>query len=180
MDQSKIGVRYGKALFELAREKNLLKELKTDISLVSTLFTDEAVQFILECPVISISGKHKAFADLLHDKANPLTLQFLKMVIDNRRESYLPAICRNFIARFHEFSGIKQAHVTTVTELDETLKSKLKQTIVALFKTEVELTHSHNPELIGGFVLRVGDKQLDASVATKLRKIKTRFIETAI
>ena len=180
MDQSRISVRYAKAFFEVAAEKNLVKELKDDMVLVGLICKDDNMSYVIECPVIKTSDKIKAFNEILGEKINPLTMNFLKLVAENKREKYLPGICRNFVARYYEFTGIKQAHVTTAIAMDVDLKEKIKKTISQVFKSEVELTVSENHELIGGFVLRVGDQQLDASVATKLRKIKHKFIETSI
>lgn len=180
MDQSRIAVRYAKALFELAVEKNIIKEIKNDMSLIGSLCEDTTVNFFIGCPVIKASDKVGAFNKILGDKINPLSQEFIKLVTENKREKYLPGISRNYISRYHEFAGIKQAHVTTAVAMDEALKEKVRKTISEVFKTEVELSASENHELIGGFVLQVGDQQLDASVATKLKKIKQRFIETSI
>jgi F-type H+-transporting ATPase subunit delta len=180
MDQGRISVRYAKALFELATEKKLIKELKDDMALIGTLCKDESISYLIESPVIKTSEKIKTFSDIFSDKINPLTMNFVKMVTENKREKYLPGICRNFISRYHEHTGIKQAHFATAFAMDQTLIEKVRKTISTVYKAEVELTTSENNELIGGFVLRIGDQQLDTSVATKLRKIKQQFIETSI
>lgn len=180
MNYSKIAVRYAKAFFEVALEKNLLDELKKDIELVYSTCKEKDFILLLESPVIKTSQKKEILKELLSDKINELTLKFLIMVTANRRESYFPGICRNFIFYYQEHKGIKTATLTTAVNLPQTLKDKVADTIAKLFKTDVELATNENPDLIGGFVLRVGDEQLDASVASKLEKIKRNFLNTSV
>lgn len=180
MNDSKIAVRYAKAFFLVAQEKNLLDELRKDIALITTLGQEKEFGLLVESPVIKVSQKKAAFQSILKGKVNALTLQFLEMITENKREAYILDICRNFNARFMALKGIKPAKVTTALSLDEKQKAKISETIATLFKTEVELTTEENDELIGGFVLRVGDQQIDASVATKLRKLERELLNTIL
>ncbi len=180
MNQSKIAVRYAKAFFQVAQEKNLLEELRKDVALIAGLGAEKEFGLLLESPVISISQKKAAFQNIFKGKVNALTLQFLEMIADNKREVYILDICRNFNSRFMELKGIKPAKVTTAIPLDSKQKEKISQTIAELFNTQVELTTEENSDLIGGFVLRVGDQQIDASVSSKLRKLERDLLNTTL
>lgn len=180
MNQSKIAVRYAKAFFQVAQEKNILEELRKDVDLIASLGTEKEFGLLLESPVIRISQKKVAFQNIFKGKVNALTLQFLDMIADNKREVYILDICRNFNGRFMELKGIKPAKVTTASPLDKEQKEKISQTIAELFNTQVELTTEENSELIGGFVLRVGDQQIDASVSSKLRRLERDLLNTTL
>ena len=175
MNQSKISVRYAKAFFQVAQEKNVLEELRSDIDLVSQACTQTDFILLLESPIVKIHRKKEIFEKLFGENVNALTLNFLNMIADNKREAYIPAICRNFVDQYRKINGIKAAKVTTATALDKKSEEKIKATIAKLFNTQVELTTEEDSEIIGGFILRVGDQQIDASVANKLRKIEREF-----
>lgn len=180
MNESKIAVRYAKAFFELAKEKNLVEKLRSDIDLVAGMCAQSEFLLLVESPVIKTSRKLAIFNELLAKKMNKLSLNFMLMVVENKREIHLPAICRNFIDRYRAMKGVKSAKITTTEALDEKLEEKIKASIKKLFNTEVELICEENKELIGGFVLRVGDQQIDASVANKLKRIEREFLNTTL
>lgn len=180
MNDSKIAVRYAKAFFELALEKNQLVALREDIELIASACELVDIQLLLESPVVKTSKKKELLKELFKGKIQDFSLKFLVMVTDNKRENYIPAICRNFVDQFRKHQGIKAAKVTTASSIDANLKKQISQVISDVFKSEVELTTAENNELIGGFILRVGDQQIDASVSNKLNKIKREFLDKTI
>ena len=180
MNQSKISVRYAKALFQVAQEKNILEEIKGNMEQVALTCEQSEFQLLLESPVIKTKNKMSTLSELFSGKINDLTLKFLLMVAENKREVYIPGICRNFLDQYLAFKGIKAAKVVTASALDINTKEKISKVVSDLFKTDLELTTEENPELMGGFILRVGDDQIDASVSTKLKKIKREFLDTSI
>ncbi len=180
MNQSKISVRYAKAFFQVAQEKNVLEELRSDIDLVAQACTQTDFILLLESPIVKIDRKKEIFKELFSKNVSTLTLNFLNMITDNKREAYIPSICRNFVDQFRTLKGIKAAKVTTAKALDAKSAEKIKATIANLFSTQVELTTEENSDIIGGFILRVGDQQIDASVANKLRKIEREFLNTTL
>ena len=180
MNQSKIAVRYAKAFFELALEKNQLEKLKKDIDTIAAASVQQYIQLLLESPVVKTSKKKKLLASIFKEKIENMSLNFLLMIADNKREMHIPAICRNFIDKYRKYKGIKAAKVTTALDIDDDLKKQISKVITDVFNSEVELTTAENTELIGGFILRVGDQQIDASVSTKLKKIKREFLSKTV
>lgn len=180
MNQSKIAVRYAKAFFEVAQEKNLIEDINKEIQLVLATCKEKEFMLLLESQVVKTSRKKELIKQIFSDHVHELTLKFLIMVTENRREAYVPDIFRNYIAHYQKHKGIKTATFTTAVSLTSEIKNQVKETIARLFKTEVELATAENPELIGGFILRVGDEQIDASVASKLEKIKRKFLNTPV
>src|ERR1035437_875892 len=96
MDQSKINIRYARAFFMLAKEKNLTVELRKDAQLIANV-CDTSSDFILllESPVIKTSNKVKAIKSVFEGKVNPLMVNFLALIAENNREKYIPGIFRN-------------------------------------------------------------------------------------
>ena len=180
MDQSRIAVRYAKALFELAQEKKLVERVKADTDFVAQVCALPEMVQIAESPVIKPTAKAKAFSSIFSGKVDSLTLNFLQMVVANRRERFIGAMCRNFASRYYEYANIRQVHIATAAPIDAKTTEKLRKAIAEMCKSEVEMTTSEDPNLIGGFVLRIGDQQLDASMSSKLKNVKQKFTQTTI
>jgi len=181
MDQSAITVRYAKAFFTLAKEKNLLQELKTDIELVSGICR-ESTDFILllESPVVKTSKKNEILSLIFKEKVNPLTLRFLQLITQNKREVHIPGICRNFLGFTRKDQNIQSAVITTATEINPETIAKMVALLEKELNAKIELSGKINPNIIGGIILRLDDKQYDASVATQLKKIKQSLLVTEI
>ncbi len=176
MNESKIAVRYAKAFFELGQEKNQLGKLRTDIEFIALTCEQPNIKLLLESPVVKISKKKQILTEIFKSNIQVLSLNFILMIIDNKREMHIPAICRNFIDKYRKHKGIKAAKVTTAFAIDDSLKKQIIKVISDIFKSNVELTTAENSEIVGGFILRVGDQQIDASVSSKLNKIKRELI----
>jgi len=176
MNQSKIAVRYAKALFEIAIEKNQLEEIKSDIDKVDVISQQADVKLMLESPVVKSSKKRQLFNEIFQQNIQDITLKFVLMIVDNKREIHLSAICRNFIEQYRGYKGIKSAKIITASVLDKEQIEQVGKVISEVFKTEVDLISSEDESLIGGFIIRVGDQQIDASVSHKLDNIKREFL----
>jgi F-type H+-transporting ATPase subunit delta len=181
MNESIITSRYAKALFSLAKEKDLLNRLKVDIESVLAV-CNQSVEFVLflESPVVKTSKKIKLISEIFSGTIHELSLKFLILIAENKRESYIPGVCRNFLELIRKNMGIKTAVVTTASELSATTYEKVKLILEKEMNSKIELTGKVNPEILGGMILRVDDKQFDASLASQLKKIKTTFLETEI
>ena len=118
-------------------------------------------------------GKRQPYlVSLFEGKVSDLALDFIRLVTGNNREEYLAAICRHYIKLYKEEKGIKMASIETAAPLTKEIRQEMLAIITRIFKAEIELQEEVNKDLIGGFVLRVEDKQLDSSVRGKLRRIK--------
>ena len=109
-----------------------------------------------------------------------ITLSLIDLVVKNGRESFLPAIARVFIHETLKYKGITKSVLTTAFKVDEKVKKQIIELISDVFKTKVELEEVIDPEIIGGFILRVDDNYIDASVRNKLNKIKKELMKSVI
>jgi F-type H+-transporting ATPase subunit delta len=117
---------------------------------------------------------------IFKDQINTLTLNFLLLITNNKREVHIPGICRNFLELTRKDQNIKSAILVTATEINAKTTDKIKILIEKELDAKVELTCQFDPEIIGGMVLRIDDKQYDSSVSTQLRKIKQKLLETEV
>ena len=160
MDQSAITVRYAKAFFTLAKEKNNLNTLKTDIELVHDVCTNSNdFILLLESPIVKTSKKTELISSIFENKIDNLTMNFLLLIAKNKREVNIPGICRNFLDLTRKDQNIKSAVLTTASEIDSETIRKIEELLGKELKATIELSTQTNPDIIGGLVLRLEDKQ---------------------
>lgn len=178
MDYSAIAVRYAKALLALAEEKGILEGIKDDVTLFQMVCNTEH-EFIrlLEFPVIPASKKIAAFNAIFENRVNPISLEFLKLIANKRRESYLPAMCYAFLKLYKEKLGIKTVTFSSVLEINDAVREIIRKLIKKEYNADLELIEQKDKNLIGGFILRIDDEQYDTSVSGQLEKIRREFIK---
>ncbi len=185
MDQSKIPVRYARALFLLGKEKNILDKLAEEITLLAGFFeTTPLLVPWLRSPVIKMQQKKDFFRKQFEGRLSEITLKFTDLVIIKKRERHFPEIFRNFI-HFHKTdAGIKTLILTTAFEVDESMKQKVSLGFDKKNQKRHELVTRVKPSIIGGFMLQTDDLLYDASLATELKRLKKeltgQIMETAV
>jgi len=181
MDYSLVTVRYAKAFFSLSKEKNQLSIARNDMEIISTVCREsDDFRFLLESPVINPTVKFTLFSKIFKNRVAESTLNFLKLIVENRRENHIPGICRNFIDMVRKQQGIQSAVITFATQADPELMMKIKIILEKELGTKVDLEGKVNPAIIGGLIIRIDDKQLDRSISTQLKKIRNIFLGTEI
>lgn len=173
MSTGKIAVRYAKALFLSAKEQGVLDEVRRDMELFLEAAAGIAeIRQLLESPILGTAQKTAALKGIFEPRVSRLGLDFIRMVAQNKREEYLPGMARFFIQLYKEEKGIQVATITSAATLDRENSEQIRQMIMEAFKSEIELEEEIKEDLIGGFMLRVEDRLLDASVKGKLSRIK--------
>jgi F-type H+-transporting ATPase subunit delta len=179
MNQSAITVRYAKALYQVGEEMNKTEAIMSSIELLTETI-NEAPEFseLLGSPIIKTSEKVRLFNEIFSGKLNETVINFFGLLAQNKREQYLPEMCYNYHQYYKQEKGIKEAVLTTAQPLDVKYKEEILQLLKKKFKLNIELNDQVNEELIGGFRLRIDDQQIDASIASKLKKIKKELINS--
>lgn len=177
MNYSAIAIRYSKALFTLAEEKHKLDKVYKDITLIKSVCeTEKSFQNLLHFPIIKSSKKISIFNELFSNKIDSLTLDFLKLISNNKREMHLLSMCYSFINLYKDAKFIQTVHFTSVNKIDRSTKNKIIGMLKKQHKGYIELIEHTDDNLIGGFILRIDDRQYDASVANSLKNIEREFI----
>lgn len=178
MNISPVSVRYAKSVFELAKEKNSIEAVSSDVKSLAEIcnkskeFTD-----LLTNPIIKSSEKSAIFNGLFGKEFNKITMSLFDLLLKNKRENFLPSILRNFTDMYRKNENIKSATLTSSDKLDDSLKSEIITKLKDALNAEIDMEEKVNERLIGGFILRVEDKQIDASIASKLEKVKRELMQ---
>lgn len=176
MNDSKISVRYAKALFESASEQKVLDHVRKDMEEVQSICAVSEFEYLVSNPVMKESDKCDALAKVLGEKIHPLSKALLDLVFKNGREQFIQAIARNFIGLYKKEKGIKSVTFSTATVVTNEIRTKVEKIIQEALNSPVELQSEKKDELIGGFVVRIEDQQYDASVATSLKKVRKQLL----
>jgi len=177
MDYSLISVRYAKALFLLSKEKGIVDDVFDDMKLLGYQCGNvDAFQDMLGSPVIESSKKKKVMKLTFEKYVNELTINFLGIMVDNKREALLPSISRDFINFYKEEKGLKTVTLYTAFELDDSYVSNVRIILEKELNASIELRVRVRDQLIGGFVLMVDGMMMDASIAAKLKELKKKLL----
>jgi F-type H+-transporting ATPase subunit delta len=181
MDESAISVRYAKAVFNLGKEQNMLSLLKNDMELISAA-CKQSKEFnqLLSSPVIPASKKVSLLRQIFSQSVTTVTMNLLELLSKNKREIFLESICRNVLAMIRKEMNIKTAVLTTARKLDQENIGQIIKILEKELGASVELTERVNQKIIGGLILSIDDKQYDASVATRIKKIRQKLIQTSL
>ena len=173
----KAGARYAKSLIDLSTEQNALEEIKNDMVLFEKIVDDNSeLEAILKNPIVPLDKKAGILNDVFGNKVHEITNSFLKLVVNKGRSAILFDTAKQFISQYNTIKGIVTAEVKSAIALTEANKLE----IVSLVKrelgaNEVIIKEQVDDKLIGGFIIKVGDKQFDASISGGLHKLKKEF-----
>jgi F-type H+-transporting ATPase subunit delta len=179
MADSRVASRYVKSLLSLAVEQKALEAVHHDMQMFDQACrTNHQFLNMLKSPIIKHEKKKEILVELFKGKVNPLTLSIIEILTRKNREPLLPAIASEFHNAYNEYKGIEKATVATTIAVDSKLKGEIEAIVKKLSaKKQVELVEKIDKDLIGGFILNVGDRQIDASVKSKLKTLKVKFSE---
>jgi F-type H+-transporting ATPase subunit delta len=181
MNESIISVRYTKSIFALANEKGIIDTVKSDMENIFAIMNEsEELMLVFQNPVLKPSNKQEVINQLFGKSFHPITLSFINLLIKNRREEYLHDISRNFLQKYRQMKGIETGTFTTAVTIKPETLEMIRVLIKKAMNVDVELNSSVDSKIMGGFVLRVGDTQYDASVQSNLNKIKRKLLNTTV
>jgi len=176
MSDSRVANRYAKSLIELAVDKKVLDLVAEDMrSFVRTCEASRDFLLMLRNPIIRHDKKLAIFHRAFTGKFQPLTLSFFEIITKKNRESALYHIAKQFEEQFNILRQIDVAEVVTAVALNATLKSEILNTVTKITGKNVVLVEKIDPDLIGGYLLRVHDIQIDNTISSKLNKLKLKF-----
>jgi len=174
--QSKASRRYSLALYGVSDEKGTLEEVTKDINFVISLITsNHDLELFFSSPVIPKQKKIEVIESIFKNNISVNTYNFMKLLITRGRGNLTLEILKDFIQLKKERDGIVDVTVKTSVELNDTEKSNMKSKIDSYTKLNGHLKFEIDKNIIGGFVAKINDTILDASLKRQLEILKNRF-----
>ena len=172
---SRAAIRYAKALFEFASEARNTSAVNADMKLMAkTIAGNQELKDFLTNPIIKIEVK-KSSVEAIFSNVQPETKKLFLLLNENKRFEILHETAVQFNTLFDTTNGIQSAQVTTAVAMSPELEKQVLAKIATFSDKKMVIENVINPEIIGGFILRIGDMQYNASVANKLQELKREF-----
>ncbi len=181
MSQRTVARRYAGALYEEARETGVLEAVDDDVLMLrETLDSNRELARFFESPVIPQEKKDDVVRELLSDRIEGLTLRFLRLLVGKDRETMTKAILDQYQALRDEQRGIVDAHVVVARPLADEDREAVTDALEEKTGKTIRLHVEEDEDLIGGLVIRIGDRVYDASVRNKLTNLRDRLHESSL
>jgi F-type H+-transporting ATPase subunit delta len=176
MSELTVASRYAKSIIDLAEEKGLLNDVNNDmVFFLHTLKANSELKAVLANPIISHQKKLGIVDAVFAAKINKVSTSFFKLMINKGRGELLYPTAQAYIDLYDAKKNITKVSVVSATALSAANKGAMIAEIKAAVGGEIDLDTKVDPSLIGGFVLTIGDRQLDTSIANSLKKLKKDF-----
>lgn len=175
MKSTKVAARYAKALLELAIENKKVDSVAGEMHfLLQTNNETKDFELLISSPIIQADKKISVFK-MIFEQFEDITLSFLELLTNNGREAYLPVIAVEFEAQVKAYKGIVPITLVSAIPLEASTKEAILAKVRGSVKGTLEVTEEIDPSIIGGFMVKMGDTRIDASVSSQLNKLKQRL-----
>ncbi|WP_396166015.1 ATP synthase F1 subunit delta [Flavobacterium sp.] len=175
MIMSRAAIRYAKAILDIAQTSGKADAVNNDMKSIVTAVSESAdLKDFLTSPIIKIEVKKSALSEIFSNVEKE-TNSLFHLLFENKRFEILEAIAIQYNKLFDESNGIEVAKVTTAFPITAELETKVLAKIAEFSNKKITIQNIIDPTIIGGFILRVGDQQYNASVASKLSELKREF-----
>ena len=169
-----IATRYAKSLLDLSLERNNSEKVNNDMVQLSEICAESAdLVSVLNNPTINATKKTEIFNAIFNGKVEKDSLNFINLITTNSRESLLPTIAQTFTKLFKAHNNILDVELISTVVLDDATKSKILDKVKAKYEgSTIQLTETIDESILGGFIVKIGDMQIDSSVASQLSNLK--------
>ena len=181
MSELQVASRYAKSLIDLATEQKVLDQVQEQMLLfVQVCRENPELVAVLKNPIISLDKKAAVLQGVFGSKVHKIVNAFFVLMVNKGRAALLLPTAKAYIVAFQAIKGIVIAKVKVASALSDDAKKQIIAHVKSMGANEVVLETTIDPATIGGFVLQVGDKQVDATLKTKLNKLKKEFEQKVV
>jgi F-type H+-transporting ATPase subunit delta len=172
MSGTRAAIRYAKAILSIANDKGVAEAVNSDmISIASTISNNAELNTFIQNPTTKVDIKESALSEVFTG-INRVTKSLFQLLHENKRFEILGNVASEYSRQYDEMNGVEVAKVTTAVPMDATLEAKVLAKVATLSSKKITIENNVDPSIIGGFILRIGDKQYNASIANRLQVLK--------
>jgi len=176
MIEIRLGDRYAKSIYELAEERKEVEQVRDDFTLINQVCEQNRdFRLLLASPIVSTGKKKTILKAIFEGKLSEMTDHLVDIIVRKKREKYLPDIAQRFLALYDKRKNITRGTIVSATQLEPAQRQAIIDLVKQELHTDFQLTEEVDPELIGGFTLRIGDRLFDGSIAARLRDLQQQF-----
>ena len=173
MSSTRAAIRYAKAILEIADSKNVTSDVSADMALIaSTIQSNSELSSFIQNPLVKTDAKKDVVSEVFAS-VNPVTQSIFQLLLENKRFEILDSIAVEYNKLFDIMNGVEVAKVTTAVPMDAELEAKVSAKIASISSSKkITIENIVDPAILGGFILKIGDKQYNASIADRLQVLK--------
>ena len=172
---SRAAIRYAKAILETAVSTGKANQVNDDMkSIIAAVNSSSDLKDFLASPIITSEVKMNVLSEVF-GSVQADTKSLFRLLQENKRFEILEAIATQFNVQFDEMNGVEVAKVTTAFPITADLEAKILAKATSISTKKITIQNTVDPSIIGGFILRIGDKQYNASVSNRLQELKREF-----
>ena len=172
---SRAAIRYAKAILETAVSSGKASQVNDDMkSIIIAVDSSADLKDFLASPIITSEVKMKALSEVF-SSVQDNTKSLFRLLQENKRFEILVAIATQYNAQYDEMNGVEVATVTTAFPITADLEAQILAKAATISTKKLTIQNTVDPSIIGGFILRIGDKQYNASVSNRLQELKREF-----
>lgn len=176
-----VAKRYAEALFEVANVKNLLDQVENDLQLIVQVINDtEDFMSFLRHPQIDGDVKKKMVESAFGDAISEISKNFFFQLIDSRREEFIQEILIQYRKLANSARGIMDIEATTVVSLDANDSEKIAKSFGDKLGKKIRLNNIVDPSIVGGMVIKIGDRKYDGSIKKQLQVMKRSLMASRV
>ena len=177
MENLKVSMRYAKAIYPVIKEEGTIENFIADLANILYLVNQSRdLKLLINSPIVSHSKKVGVFIDLFKDKISELSMNFLTLLVLKGRAKFINGIynCIKFL--YNKEKGIVECKVISAFYLNEDTKTKIEQFLKDTTKGIVEVVYSIDSNVIGGMLIKIGDKVYDTTIKNQLKELKRALL----
>lgn len=173
-----VAARYAKSLIDLAQEQGITETMYRDMQLLrNTMAQSRPLMVMMKNPIVRAEKKSAVLKAAFATRVDPVTMAFFQIVARKNREGILDAIANEFVNQYDRMKGVERATIITTVPLTDTLRDQFRAMVMKTTTGKsVELEEKIDSKIIGGYILRVGDQQVDGSIRSRLNELRLQFM----
>lgn len=176
MSETRASLRYAKAILNFSLDQNKEEEVNNDMRFIATTVDEsKELQSLLNSPILKNNIKKEALTKVFSNHITALSYGLIDLLIDKKRLPILMDVAKKYNVIFDALKGKEIAKVTTAVPLTDALNEEVLNKVKEITGKMASIENNIDPKIIGGFILRIGDIQYDASIANKLQLLKREF-----
>lgn len=173
MSVTRIAHRYAQALLDLSTEQNSVDKVNADMVQLSNVCKESKdFKSLLSSPIVDSEKKDVIFKAIFESKMEKVSVEFMALILNHSRENLMEEIAEGFIKLYKKSKNILDVTVISATPLDDKTRETIVAKVKASFNGTIDLIEKVDASLIGGFIVRIDDQQIDASIASQLSNLK--------
>jgi F-type H+-transporting ATPase subunit delta len=178
MAVARVASRYAKALLSLAEERGELDAVAKDLALLEEVVAgNRDLELMLQSPLVKADKKHAVLEAVFGPHLSALTNAYLRILVQKGREGLIKDLTAEGNNQLRQMRNIQVASVTTAVPLDDALRDRILAQVAKIHEGDIELTEHVDADILGGYILQMGDRMIDASVKRQIRALGRELTE---